>query len=162
MLESEIAINRFLTGYCRKMMEDLPDERLTEQAVPGVNHPAWIIGHLAFVAHRGVALLTGAEMALPESWQQKFGPGSKLTATRADYPSKEELLKTLQEAHSLFQRTASAATPERLAQPSQHPRLKDPLPTVKDLAAFLLTGHLGVHLGQLSMWRRMIGLPALF
>ena len=28
--------------------------------------------------------------------------------------------------------------------------------------AFLLTGHLGVHLGQLSTWRRMIGMPRLF
>jgi hypothetical protein len=33
---------------------------------------------------------------------------------------------------------------------------------VKDVLAFLLTGHPGVHLGQLSSWRRMIGLPPLF
>jgi hypothetical protein len=39
---------------------------------------------------------------------------------------------------------------------------KDELPTVADLATFLLTGHMGVHLGQLSAWRRMIGLPAMF
>ena len=39
---------------------------------------------------------------------------------------------------------------------------KDALPTLKDVVAFLLTAHLGVHLGQLSSWRRMIGLPPLF
>jgi hypothetical protein len=33
---------------------------------------------------------------------------------------------------------------------------------LKELAAFILTGHIGVHLGQLSSWRRMIGLPPTF
>jgi hypothetical protein len=30
------------------------------------------------------------------------------------------------------------------------------------MVAFVLTGHMGVHLGQLSCWRRMIGLPPMF
>jgi hypothetical protein len=29
-------------------------------------------------------------------------------------------------------------------------------------AFLMLSGHLGVHLGQLSSWRRMMGLPPLF
>jgi hypothetical protein len=33
---------------------------------------------------------------------------------------------------------------------------------LEELIAFLITGHVGVHLGQLSSWRRMIGLPPLF
>ena len=40
--------------------------------------------------------------------------------------------------------------------------MKEGLPTIRDAVAFLLTGHLGVHLGQLSMWRRLLGLPPLF
>jgi hypothetical protein len=55
-----------------------------------------------------------------------------------------------------------AATPEGLAQPSRNPHTKDALPTANDGVNFLLTGHPGVHLGQLSMWRRMLGLPPLF
>ena len=54
------------------------------------------------------------------------------------------------------------ATPEQLARPSTNPYTKEALPTVGDGVAFLLTGHLGVHLGQLSTWRRMIGLGPLF
>jgi hypothetical protein len=85
-----------------------------------------------------------------------------LTAIRADYPSKAELLTKFDEAHDLLQRAVVAATPEQLAKPSPHPRTKDKLPTIQDLVGFLLTGHFGVHLGQLTTWRRMIGLPALF
>ena len=29
----------------------------------------------------------------------------------------------------------------------------------KEMMALVLSGHVGVHLGQLSSWRRMIGLP---
>jgi hypothetical protein len=40
--------------------------------------------------------------------------------------------------------------------------MKDALPTAREAVAFLLTAHLADHLGQLSAWRRMIGLPPLF
>ena len=59
-------------------------------------------------------------------------------------------------------RGMAAGTPERLAQPNPNPYTKEGLPTIRDAVAFLLTGHLGVHLGQLSTWRRLLGLPPLF
>jgi hypothetical protein len=40
--------------------------------------------------------------------------------------------------------------------------LKEALPTIEDAVTFLLTAHLGAHLGQLSAWRRMIGKAPLF
>jgi len=79
MLDSAIQVNLFLIGFCRRLLADIPDERLAEQPVADVNHPAWVLGHLA-----------------------------------------------------------------------------------NELVAFVLSGHMGVHLGQLSSWRRMIGLPPLF
>jgi len=162
MQKTAITINRFLCGYCRMLMAELPDERLAEQPVPGVNHPAWIVGHLTFAAERAVALINGGENPLPEPWQKLFGIGSKPTNVRTDYPTKEELLQAFEASHERLQRAAASATPEQLARPSQNPRTKDQLPTIKEAIGFLLTGHMGVHLGQLTMWRRMIGLPALF
>jgi uncharacterized damage-inducible protein DinB len=162
MLETEVAVNRFLIGYAKMLVAELDDTRLSEQPMPGVNHPAWILGHLTFVAHRAMALINDGDVALPESWKASFSPGSKLTANRADYPTKAELLQAFEEGHQALHRTIESATPEQLTKPSTHPRSKAMLPQVKDLLAFLLTGHMGVHLGQLTTWRRMIGLPALF
>jgi len=162
MLENEITINKFLVGYCHMLVDDLDDVRLADQPVPGINHPAWILGHLTFVAHRAEVLITGGEVDLPESFVKQFGPGSKLTANRTDYPSKIDLVRMLDESHERLQRTVAAATPEQLSKPSQHPRTKDKLPTINELVAFLMTGHFAVHLGQLTVWRRTIGLPALF
>lgn len=161
MLESELAVNRFLLGYCRMMTSDLPDDRFTEQPMPGVNHPAWILGHLTLTADRACALLGGSSQ-LPTEWTELFGMGSKLASDRSRYPSKDELLAKLEQTHLRLQELVAAAGPEQWAKPSTNPRTKQHLPTVKDGITFLLTGHLGVHLGQLSTWRRMIGLPPLF
>jgi hypothetical protein len=161
MLEIENTINRFLLQYARMLVTDIPDERLTEQPLSGVNHPAWILGHLAYSADRGVSLL-GGEKALPAAWTPLFGPETTPTNLRSDYPTKGELLERLEKQFERFRHQASSATSEQLAQPSTNPYTKDALPTLKEAIAFLLTGHLAVHLGQLSTWRRMIGMPRLF
>jgi hypothetical protein len=161
MLESAIKVNSFLTGYCRRLMADIPDERMTEQPLPGVNHPAWILGHLAVTADFAAASL-GAEKTLPREWGPLFGPGSKLSATRSTYPSKDELLGTLEQRFEVAREKAAVATLEQLSKPSTNARTKDALPTIQDGITFLLTGHFGGHLGQLSAWRRMIGMPPMF
>ena len=80
------------------------------------------------------------------------------------YPSKDELLQAVEQGFEKARQLAQVATAEQLAAPSTsaNPIMKAALPTLKEGAAFLLTGHLGVHLGQLSTWRRMIGLPHMF
>lgn len=161
MFDSEIHINRFLVGYCRMLMGELTDEQMTLQPLPGVNHPAWILGHLAFSADLIVFRL-GGQKAFDEAWAKQFGPGSQMTANRADYPAKKLLLATVEKQFEIARTLAESAMAEQCAQPNPNVRLKEALPTVRDAVAFLLTGHLGVHLGQLSSWRRMIGLPPMF
>lgn len=161
MLDTETKINLFLLQYCRLLTADVPDERLAEEPLPGVNHPAWILGHLGWSSDRALELL-GAAKTLPSEWTPLFGPGSKHAPGREAYPSKEELLRALEHGFERVRQRASAATPEQLAQPTINPRMKGALPTVQHGVAFLMTAHLGVHLGQLSSWRRMIGLAPLF
>ncbi len=161
MLDSELKINRFLMGYCRMLIGDIPDERMVEQPHPGVNHPAWILGHLAWSTDRARSLL-GLEPECPSEWTATFGFGSKPSESRGDYPSRDELIAAVERGFERLREQAAAATTEQLDQPSPNSRTKEQLPTVKDAIVLLLTGHLGVHLGQLSMWRRMIGLPPLF
>ena len=161
MLDSEIKINRFLIQYCRMLLEDVPEERMAEQPLPGVNHPAWILGHLAYSANAAVGLL-GGEKTLPRKWIVQFGPGSKLSGSREDYPASGELLQAIEQGFARAHELASVASPEQLSQPNPNARLAQALRTVGDAVGFLFTGHMGVHLGQLSSWRRMIGLAALF
>jgi hypothetical protein len=161
MFANECKINQFLLGYSRLMTADIADERMADQPCPGVNHPAWILGHLAFSADMIVGRL-GGEKLLPADWAELFKPGSCPTANRGDYPSKADLLKAFDETFARARDTACGASEETLALPTPHPRMKEGLPTLRENAAFILTGHLGLHLGQLSMWRRLTGMAPLF
>jgi DinB superfamily len=161
MLESAIQVNVFLMQYCRTLVGDIADERMAEQPHAGVNHPAWILGHLALTADGSLARL-GAPKALPAEWATLFAAGSKPSASRSVYPPKDELVRAFEERYQQLRQKAATATAEQLSQPTTNPRAKEVLPTLKELLAFLLTGHVGVHLGQLSSWRRLIGLPPLF
>lgn len=161
MLDTAIQVNQFLMRYCRTLVGDVADERMTEQPVAGVNHPAWILGHLALVAD-GTLEKLGGQRSLPAEWEPLFKAGSKPSASRGDYPSKDELLRAVEQSYQQVRHRAASATPEQLAEPTTSPRAKEALPTFKERLAFVLTGHMGVHLGQLSSWRRMIGMPYMF
>lgn len=161
MLESALKVNEFVLGYGRMLMADVDDARIAERPVAGVNHPAWILGHLIFSTDILRDLL-GHPKVLPETWTAQFGVGSKPSTNRADYLSKEELLGLLDRNFAEVRQLAASATEEQLGQPNPHPRSRDALPTTRELVVLLLTGHAGVHLGQLSTWRRMIGMAPLF
>lgn len=161
MLQEAIHVNRFLVGYGQRLLSEIPDERMTEQPLPGVNHPAWILGHLALTAD-GVGEMFGGKRTLPAEWSTLFGQGSQPSSVRSGYPSKGELLRAFEECHHRLREQAAVTGPEVLAQPTANPRAREVFPTLKELATFILTGHIGVHLGQLSSWRRMIGLPPMF
>jgi hypothetical protein len=158
---NEIKINQFLLKYCHLLTADIADERMAEQPMPCVNHPAWILGHLAVSAEMVIGRL-GGDKFLPAEWGDLFKPGSSPRDVRVDYPSKETLLKGLEDSFARARDAAAGASAETLAAPTPNPRMKEGLPTMCEVTAFILTGHLGVHLGQLSMWRRLAGMPPLF
>ena len=161
MLDSTIQVNLFLMKYCRTLVGDIADERMAEQPVAGVNHPAWILGHLALSADNTLEML-GGQKVLPAGWATLFGAGSKPSASRADYPSKDDLVRSVEQTYQHLRQQAATADSDQLSQPPTNPLAKKAFPTLKEAIAFLLSGHVGVHLGQLSSWRRMIGLPPMF
>jgi hypothetical protein len=161
MQDSAIQVNVFLMQYLSRLVGDIADKRMAEQPVAGVNHPAWILGHLAWAADGTLAKL-GGQKILPAEWTTPFEAGSKPTASGGDYPPKDDLLRAAEHSYRDLRQKFADAGPDVLSRPTTNPRAKVTLPTLKEMVAFLLCGHLGVHLGQLSSWRRMIGLPPLF
>jgi hypothetical protein len=160
MFESAIKSNLLMIQYAHMMLDDIPDERMSEQPVPGVNHPAWILGHLAYSAG-GIVALLGGQKPPKDEWTL-YSPGSKLTTNRGDYPPKEQLIGLFAQGFALAREAAAVATVGQVQGENPNPMLKEALPTIEDAVTFLLTAHLGAHLGQLSAWRRMIGKAPLF
>jgi hypothetical protein len=159
MLERECTLYSFALRYCRLLVRDVPDGEFADQPMPGVIHPAWVLGHLAFAAD-GAALLLRASRACPREWRPLFGPGSAIVGDRQAYPGKDELLTAVVAGHSLVVDAAGRATPELLNAPQRGPFYLEDFPTVGDMVAHLMTTHACLHLGQLSAWRQMKGLPS--
>ncbi len=155
-MNSAITAFRFTHSYAQELVKDIDDSDMAQLPHPGMNHPAWILGHLALGADF-VSLLLGGELETDEHWMQTYGPGSQPIDDRSIYASKEELLTLLERLYQRAEKLALSATEEQLAQPNQTPFLAAQFPKVGDLLMHLLTTHPASHLGQFSAWRRCVG-----
>lgn len=143
-----------LRGYGDGLVADIVAADFCKQPVAGMNHPAWIIGHLAVAADRH-ATFVGCEAQLAD-WKEQFGFGSEVSSEASAYPGKDELMAAWHSAHDRYVAAVQAAPPELLAGPNEYVR-PEALPTLADFITFSMTGHTATHLGQLSAWRRADG-----
>lgn len=163
MSQTLLTLYDFNLAYCERLAGDITSEQMTAQPSPGVNPPAWLLGHLAICTDFGLQLL-GKPNRLPAEWHQEFGPGSKPLSETHPYPEKDELLIALREGHAAVAAALAEADVSVLAEPNPLPFefLQQTLPTKGDLLAHLMATHEASHLGHLSNWRRQMGLPPLF
>src|SRR4051794_24105432 len=98
MFDRELTNYAFLLGYGTDLASDIDDARFADQPSPGVNHPAWLFGHLAVATDYALSLL-GVERRLRRSWTRDFGPTSAPKLDRSAYPGKAELLDAWTSGH---------------------------------------------------------------
>ena len=156
-MDSTIVAFRFTLRFANLLVADIDDDQMARQPHPGMNHPAWVLGHYAIGADF-VAQLLGQPMLTDDDWMATFGPGSTPTSDRSAYPSRDALLEVVNNTHVRAIEFMATATPEQLAAANETPFFPDVFPTVGDLLTHLLTTHAALHLGQLSAWRRCVGL----
>jgi hypothetical protein len=149
----------FQRFYLSLLVDDISDEQMCAQPAGMPNHPAWHIGHLTWVADR-MAKNLGATSTIDETWENKFKQGSIPTGVRADYPSKAELLRKLDDRRAALAHAFENATPEQLAAANPVKRLEKALATVEGLMLFGMVFHEATHLGQIASWRKAMGMVA--
>ena len=147
--------------YLHGLIADIEPAEMTHQPAAGMNHPAWILAHLAATAGELVSLL-GGQSPVPGDWSGRYGHGSKLSDNPDDYPDRQTLVKTYDAAHEAMLTAIGAATGEVLQRPTPIEDLRQMLPTLGDAVVFMATAHEATHLGQLSAWRRAAGRAPLF
>ncbi len=147
-------------NYGRKLVADIADEQMSAQPAPGMsmNHAAWVLGHLAYVADSMISVFD-EKPAMSKEWKTLFNLASKPIADRAAYPSKAELLAAYEQAYARLSGIVAEASEETLSREFPNPKLRDSLPTIGIAMIHVLGSHHGLHLGQLSAWRRALGLP---
>jgi hypothetical protein len=152
-------IMAFHTAFLDMLTADVDGDRLVLQPPSAPNHPLWQIGHIC-VAAAGAAKLLGARPSLPDDFSEKFGRGSEPQPDASLYPDLKQMLAVSRTIHGETREALLAASDETLNLPNPNEKLREGLPTVGDMVAFLVSSHEALHLGQLTSWRRAVGLPA--
>lgn len=127
------------------------------------NHPAFVYGHLSlypaqWAAAAGVA---APDAVAPASYADLFSAGCPC---RDDpdgrlYPPMDQLVAVFRRTHESALAALPRADDARLLGPNPRGgRSAERFPTLGALLAFYMTSHMMMHLGQVSAWRRCMGL----
>ncbi len=156
-----VPTGRLVRGYAELLLKDIkPADFARQPNGVNCNHPAWCYGHLSVYPNAILEMIGRADLVKPNAkFKELFDnktvcrddPGAKI------YPSMEEITSYFFERTDAALAAALEVDDAVLAKPNPT-GLKDRLPTVGSMCDFMLGAHAMSHLGQISTWRRMMGL----
>lgn len=147
-------------GYALALLEDLTDEQFILRPGDKMNHPAWIVGHVA-AYHPVIGQLLNGEPVDDPKDDPLFGfAGHGPLDEIAPYGSKQAMVKRFAASHEAVAQALLNAKPTDFTRPPSLPRWAKTYPTVEFMLPDLLLHHESLHIGQLSIWRRAAGLLA--
>ncbi len=126
------------------------------------NHPAFIYGHLAIYPSMIMGMIghDGASVGTPDSWQELFKNGAVCTddADGTNYPPMDEIVASFESGYAALIDATRNTADEVLLRPLAEEGWRDAFGTNGGMVGFMLHDHLMFHLGQMSVWRRAMGL----
>lgn len=156
-------------GYAEGLLQGVTPETFARFATPGgvvveSNHPAFVYGHLSLY---GPQILKDLEFDSPETPAEFLEVFSKDANCTDDpegnvYPSMPEVTKFFFEGYKAASSALRQVPDEVFA--VVNPRgeaAAQKFPTMGSMHTFYGSGHMMIHLGQMSAWRRMQGLGSL-
>lgn len=123
-----------------------------------INHPAWICLHLNLY-RRIIADLLRAR-PFDDPLDTPFGRGSKVSLDPGAHPAPSAIRSEGERLHAEVLEALDEAPLARFAAPNPLPRWRELHPRVGEQLVTLMIKHESFHLGQLSAWRRAMGLPS--
>lgn len=154
--------------YAELMLKDVDAAKAARFAAPGgvtvvSNHPVFVYGHLSLYNRRVLAMCNQPEgaAAIPAEWDALFKAGveCKDDAAGTLYPPLAVVTKKFMEGFDAAVAAVKSASDDLLMQPNPaEGRMKEMFPLRAHSIAFMFTSHPMSHFGQISAWRRMMGL----
>jgi hypothetical protein len=130
------------------------------------NNPAWVYGHLSIYAPRIITELgcDAEEFQPDDQWNELFSPKSKCQDDPEGnlYPSKEVLVRRLLDSYQRAMEVLLQSDDSQFAAANANEAMRNRFETVGGMHAFYCGGHFMIHMGQVSAWRRMMGLGSAF
>lgn len=159
--ETIVPAVRLTIGLAQSMVADIPPDKFARKP-EGVdtNHPAWALGHLSIYPDTVLEFIGRSDLADPDDrFGELFKAGSECCddAAGSIYPGKDEIVARFTERMNTVADALEVVDEAALAK-ANDAVFPDKLPTVGAAANFLLGHHVMLHLGQISAWRRSMGL----
>ena len=148
----------YCLDYLREQVADVAAAEMVAQPNGIVNHPAWVVGHLTHTCQM-LGGVVGVPEWLPADWADRYGTGSRPVADASRYEKKEDALAILGDAQSRLTEAVERLDDARLDEPFPDESYRDVFPTVRHAITQVLVGHTANHVGQVSVWRRAMGMP---
>jgi hypothetical protein len=145
-------------AYALRLVGDLSDEQMIAQPVPGrvMNHPAWTLAHLALYNDVIAKMLGRIQFEDPK--EHPFGMKSSPQSDAKVYPPRAQAIEAYERSHATAERALVECDAGIFAQDVPLARWRPLHPTIADMTIMLMAKHETLHLGQLSAWRRAMGL----
>ena len=152
------ALYHFNISYLIRLAENIPDEQLYEKQLDGFNSAGWILGHL-FVEGQDILDFYEIEHHTSSEWDQYFRYGSGKITSRENLPKKEDLIKKIKKRYQLLLELYLNLSDEQKA--AKHPStlLAGTYENMDTWFAHHFTNHIAIHCGNITVWKKLIGLP---
>jgi hypothetical protein len=146
--------------YAEQLVTTIPADIFSKMPGKDVNSPGFYIGHLSVYGDRICTMLGRADLVTPMPYSvDLFKAGVECVDQPGLYPEKDVLVATFFERQRrALEACASADESIFSAENPAEGRFKEMFPTIGGAVNFLLVGHVQMHLGQVSTWRRVMGL----
>jgi hypothetical protein len=153
---------RFSLSYAEMLLKDVRSTDFAKKP-KGVdtNHGAFIYGHLALYPERLFDLVGQGALAKPDQkFMDLFAAGKPCLddPLGTTYPAMEIIVARFRTRYEAVIPVLAETPDEVYHRPNPNERMKDRFPTIAIACNFLVSGHILVHLGQMSAWRRCMDL----
>ncbi len=155
-------------SYAERLLKDVSATQFGRFARPGgqvveSNHPAFVFGHLSLYGPRILTQLGKSSLAVPAGFDSLFSKDAKCVddVSGSIYPAMDVITGSFFEGWRAAADALRAASDAALQQTNpMEGRMRDMFPSLGSMHNFYVGGHMMMHLGQVSAWRRMSGLGA--
>lgn len=150
---------RMTLGYADKLVQSIPADKFSHMPRADLNSPAFCVGHLALYASRVAEMLGNNDLgAPPAGYEDLFKNGAPCVDRAGFYPAKEALVAECMKGWSKVADILPGVDDATFAKPNPIPQMAERLPTIGAMVSFMCLAHNMMHLGQISAWRRVMGL----
>ena len=163
------AAGKITRGYGERLLVGVSPQQFARKATVNgklidANNPAWVFGHLATYPIKIAAMvgMDSARCAAPGNFEELFKDGTPCQDDAAGtiYPSMEVITTAFFNTHDALFEVLGGIDDAKLLVETPDEKARARFPQIGGRVLFMCNNHLMMHFGQISTWRRCMGLPA--